>query len=186
MAKKRHTPAFRKLEGRIEAEGNKQCQLAYGAAAIALHRHCGLEKDGILKVFDATQEIWNDVASDNAKSMLMVCEQETGIEVQNGSGKSWEDVAFLNGQSAQMIFTPAKLAYMRRQQVAWVAASVIAGILIALYREYDFDADMCARFYGQVKKIQEGHGMDPQRITDAAMRETGVDVSDVAARKPQD
>lgn len=94
MKRKKHTPAYRKLECRIADEGHKQCLLAYGAAAIALHRHCGLEKAAILGVFEKTQEIWNDVASDNAKSMLMTCEHETGIEVQNGSGKSWHDIVF--------------------------------------------------------------------------------------------
>lgn len=85
-----------------------------------------------------------------------------------------------------MTFTPVTLTYMRRQQIAWLAASIIAGILIALYREYDFDPDMCARFYAQAHAIQESFCMDPQRIEDEAKRETGVDVSDVVARKQQD
>lgn len=183
--RKKHILVLRKLEDRIEAEGHEQCLRAYGAAALALHRHDGLELTSILRVFDTTHDIWIGCANDKSISIIRMCEEETGIEVQNGSGKSWEDVAFLNGQSAQMLFTPAQLAYMRIQQVTWVAASIIACILIALHREYDFDADMCARFYMQVQQIQGEYGMNAKAIAEAAQKETGVVIEKVITKEKE-
>lgn len=177
---KRHVPAWKKLENRIEDAGREQCYIAYGSAAIALHRHGGLEKPSIIQLFEITHEAWRECAADASKSMIMMCEQETGIEVQNESGKSWEDLPYLNGQSAKMIFTPATLAYMRCQQVKWVAAQVMAGILIALSRKYDYDPDMCARFYQQAQVIQAEFGWEPLRIRDAAQEETGVLIDEFA------
>ena len=172
--RRNHVPSWKTIENRVEIEGRKQCYLAYGSAAIALYRHGGLEKDTIMQLFEITHEAWLECAADTSKSMVAMCEEETGVEIQNGNGKSWKDLPFLNGQSSKMIFTPATLAYMRKQQIQWVAAQVIAAILVALSRKYDYDADMCARFYAQVQNVQVEFGFDPMKTRDAALEETGV------------
>lgn len=177
---RKHVPAWKRIENKIEDEGRKQCYLAYGSAAIALHRHGGLEKDAIIQTFETSHEAWLECATDTTKSMVAMCEEETGVEIQNGNGKSWRELPFLNGKSAQMIFTPAELAYMRKQQIQWTAAQVIGAIIVALSRKYDYDADMCARFYSQVHGIQVEYDFEPMKIRDAAYKETGVFVDEYA------
>lgn len=181
MAKKRskRRTAHGRALAAIEDEGRKQCRLMYGAAAIALKRHWKKGPDAITRLFDVSGEAWMECAADVGKSMIRMCEEETGIEVQNGSGQSWEDIAFLNGQSAQMLFTPAQLVYMRQRQAKWVAPQVVACILLALHRKWGFGPERCARFYAQVREIENEFRMDWKKTVEAAKMEAGVDIEDV-------
>lgn len=53
----------------------------------------------------------------------MMCEEETGIEIRNGDGKGWRDVAYLNGEDLGPM-TDAQWLYMRQQQIMWGADRV--------------------------------------------------------------
>lgn len=176
--KKRKRTAYQKACDRIETEGRRQCFLLYSAAALALVRHWGKKKVTIIRLFEITGEVWHECAQTNMHSMIEMCEQETGIEVQNGSGKSWEDLPYMNAtlDTGQMSY--AQWVYMRQQQVKWIAPQVMACLLVALHRKYGFGFDRCSKFYGQVQEIEAQYGMDPERIRAACIKETGIDVTD--------
>ena len=110
--------------------------------------------------------------------MIQMCEEETGIEVQNGSGKSWEELPYMNATLDTGKMSYAQWVYMRQQQVKWIAPQVMACLLVALHRKYGFGFDRCARFYEQVQEIEAQFGMDPERIRAACIKETGIDVTD--------
>lgn len=78
MPKKKHKHAFRKATDRLESEGRRQCALLYGSCAIALNRHWKKGKDAIVRLFDVSGEIWHECASTNLRSMVEMCETETG------------------------------------------------------------------------------------------------------------
>lgn len=187
MAKKRRRrTAYQKACDRIEVEGRRQCLLLYSAAALALVRCWGKKKITIIRLFEITGEVWHECASTNLHSMIEMCEKETGIEVQNGSGKSWEDLPYLNSSLDTARMTNAQWAYMRQQQVKWIAPQVMACLLVALHRKYGFGFDRCAKFYGQVQDIEAQYGMDPERIREACFRETGIDVTDAFLQKREE
>ena len=179
MAKKRRKrTAYQKACDRIEIEGRRQCFLLYSAAALALHRYWGKKKVTIIRLFEITGEVWHECASTNTHSMIQMCEEETGIEVQNGSGKSWEELPYMNATLDTGKMSYAQWVYMRQQQVKWIAPQVMACLLVALHRKYGFGFDRCARFYEQVQEIEAQFGMDPERIRAACIKETGIDVTD--------
>jgi len=180
MAKKRRRKrtAYQKACERIETEGRRQCFLLYSAAALALHRHWGKKKVTIIRLFEITGEVWHDCAEDNTRSMIEMCEKETGIEIRNESGKSWEDLPYMNATLDTSRMSYAQWIYMRQQQVKWIPAQVMACIMVALHRKYGFGYDRCARFYEQVREIEAQYGMDPERIRMACIKETGIDVTD--------
>ena len=107
-----------------------------------------------------------------------VTARETGIEIQNGNGVSWKDVAYLNGKDPGPM-TYEQWTYMRNQQVKWVAPQVMACLLLSLHRKYGFGYDRCARIYQQIQDILDEHGNNPERIRKACMQETGINVVDV-------
>ena len=176
--KKRKRTAYQKACDRIETEGRRQCFLLYSAAALALHRHWGKKKVTIIRLFEITGEVWHECASTNTHSMIQMCEEETGIEVQNGSGKSWEELPYMNATLDTGRMSYAQWVYMRQQQVKWIAPQVMACLLVALHRKYGFGFDRCARFYEQVQEIEAQFRMDPERIRTACIKETGIDVTD--------
>lgn len=97
MPKKKHKHAFRKATDRLESEGRRQCALLYGSTAIALNRHWKKGKDAIVRLFDVSGEIWQDCAATNMHSMIEMCEEETGIEIQNGEDRIREECFKLTG-----------------------------------------------------------------------------------------
>lgn len=184
MAKKRrHQTAYQKAYRKIEQEGRKQCYLKYGAAGLCLLRSYGKKQRAILRFFELTGDVWRDCAKDNMHSMIEMCEQETGIEIQCGNGKSWHDLPYLNASIDTGRYTNAQLVYIRQKQVEWIPAQVMACILLSLRRKYKFGFDRCARFYSQVQEIEAEFGGDPEKIRDACLSETGVNVVEIVTER---
>lgn len=186
MAKKRkHRTAYQKATANIEAEGRKHCMILYSAAALALCRHWGKGRQTIISLFDITGEVWQDCAKTDERSMIEMCETETGIEVQNGSGKSWENLPYLNGTLSRKRMTNAQWVYMRQKQAEWIPAQIMACILVALHRKYGFGFDRCAKFYGQVQEIEAEYEMNPDKVRAACIEETGIDVTDAFLQRKE-
>ena len=186
MAKRKHQSTYRKATDALEQEGRKQCFIIYGASAIALWRYYGKRKQAITRVFDITSEVWQDCARTNQHSMIEMCEKETGIEVQNGEGKSWRDLPYLNASLNQSRMSEAQWIYMRHQQMKWIAPQVMACIMISLHRKYHFGFERCGRFYQQVDAIRAEYDNDPDRIREECRKLTGIDVADTTTRKREE
>ena len=178
MGKRKHQSGYRKATDALEQEGRKQCFIIYGSSAIALWRHHGKRRQAITRLFDITSEVWQDCARTNQHSMIEMCERETGIEVQNGEGKSWRDLPYLNASLNQRRMSEAQWIYMRHQQIKWLAPQIMACIIIALHRKYHFGFERCGKFYGQVEEIRMEFDADPDRIREECFKLTGIDVAD--------
>lgn len=178
----KHRTAYQKATAKIEKEGQKQCFLAYGAAGIALWRQ-GKRHTAITRLFEVTQDVWEECANNIKCSMIQMCEEETGIEVQCGNGKSWHDLPYLNMDMDVGKYTNAQWVYMRQQQVKWIPAQVIACILVALHRKYKYGPDRCARFYEQVQAVQDEYKRDAEKVRKACLDLTGINVKDIVTEK---
>lgn len=181
--KKRHKTAYQKAYERIEAEGRKQCFLIYGSVGICLWRNYQKKTKAIISFFEETGDIWRDCASTNQHSMIEMCYRETGIELQCGNGKSWEDLPYLNASIDTGRYTNAQMVYIRQKQVEWIPAQVTACIMLALHRRYGFGFDRCARFYRHLQEILTEFENSPERVREACLKETGVDVIDTVTER---
>lgn len=182
MAKRKHVTAHQKALRAMEAEGRRQCLLLYGSTALAMYRHWGHKKTAICRLFEITEKIWNECARDNLHSMIQICEEETGIEIQNGEGKSWHDLPYLNATLDTARMSNAQWVYMRHQQKKWIAPQVMACVLVALHRKYGFGFERCSRIYQQVSEIEDEFNMDPERVRKACIEEVKVDIADAVLR----
>lgn len=186
MAKKRHRTAYQQSTAALEREGKRQCYIIYGASGIALYRRWNKKRLAISRLFELTSDIWQDCAATNLHSMIEMCEQETGIEIQNGEGKSWHDLPYLNATLDQYRMTNTQWVYMRQQQIKWIAPQVMACIMIALHRKYGFGFVRLSRFYSQVDAIRAEYASDPDRLREECRRLTGIDVADKTTKEREE
>ena len=172
---KRQNP-YQKAARKIETEGRKHCLCIYSATAIALWLHWGKKQEAINRLFDLSHDVWNECAKDHDHSMIQMCEVETGIEIQNGDGKSWKDLHYLNGTIPEHM-TAAQILYMRQQQLKWIRPQVMACMLIALHRKYGFGFERCSRIYQQIQDIESEYRGNPDRLRKACYEMTGIDTA---------
>lgn len=171
--------AFERANKRMYEETKKQTFSLYPAAALALWRCWGKRKKSIESFLAVSHEVWLHCASNNNISMVQICEEETGIEVQNGDGKSWHDLAFLNADYDMDPYhmSNAQWVVMRNNQIRWVRPQLMACLMVSLHRKYGFGYDRLTRIYGQIEEIEREYDCRPDRIKKACMDETGIDIS---------
>lgn len=182
MGKRRHKTAHQKALADLESEGRKQCFLLYSATAIALFRHWNKKKAAILSLFEITGDVWHSCAETNLHSMIEMCEKETGIEIQNGDGKSWQDLPYLNATLNTQRMSNAQWVYMRQQQKKWIAPQVMACIMVALHRKYGFGFERLSRIYSQIQDIEAEYDMDPEKLQEACREMTGINIYDIVTQ----
>ena len=182
MRRQAHIKAYRKLE----KEGDKWSVILYSGLALAMYRHHGMKKTAVTRLVDVTWDAWKECAEDHDSSIIKMCEEITGIEVQNGEGKSWRDLPYLNASLNQRRMSEAQWIYMRRQQIKWIAPQVMACIMISLHRKYHFGFERCGRFYQQVDAIRAEYDNNPDRIREECRQLTGIDVADTTTRKREE
>ena len=183
--KHKRVSAIQKATQKLRKEGDRQCHLIYGAACIVFYRYWGWRTERITRLMDLTSDVWNECAKDTEVSMIEMLERETGIEIQNGNGKSWHDLPYLNAKLDMENMTEAKVLYMRQQEITWMAPLITSCLLLALHRKYGFGYDRGMRVYTQIKEIQDEFGMDPKKIKEACLKETKINITDKINEKPK-
>ena len=81
------------------------------------------------------------------------------------------------------MMTDAQWLYMRQQQIKWVRPQLMACLMTALHRKYGFGYERCSRIYQQIQEIEAEYEADPKKIRQACRDETGINVTDVMAKR---
>lgn len=166
--------SIEKAERELDKELNIQTPLIYGSAAIALRRFWGWGTKRIQKVFDQTQDIWEECSSTNAKSMIQMLDEQTGIDLRvPGSDRSWKELAFLNAD-INMRLSPERWLYMRKQQIRWTNAQVRACLFLSLNRAEGFGGTRIQRLTEQMDAVQQEYSCNVPEIIKACKDITGV------------
>lgn len=169
-----------KLENQMQHEMYKQIRLYFSATAIALNQGWGWKHDRINKLLKETQKAWNECGKDNSKSMVELLEDETGVELQNGQGKSWREYAFLNNShplnSRQL--SRQQIYFMRRQQMTWIGSLVLACILLGIHRREGFGSERIQRLYDQIIEIGEASKWSIEKLDSKLMELVGLSIND--------
>lgn len=174
--------AHKKAYAKLEKEGDRWAVVLYSALAITMYRNWGMKTTAVTRLIDVTWDAWRECAQDHGHSMIQMCETETGIEIRNGDGSGWRDVAYLNGQDMGRM-TDAQWLYMRQQQIKWIRPNIMACILIGLHRKYGFGYERCLRVYQQIQEIEQEFGDNAKRIMKAAREEIGIDIDEMIHKR---
>ena len=158
--------ARRKAMQSIEAEGRKSIDMMLCSALIALYRNWGYRKWRLSRLMQETQNAWNECAADPNTSMLMMLEQETGIELRlEGCQKSYHDLIYLNGTAAGNVnLSPAQWYYMRAEQCKWMGVQVLG-------------RQRLTTVLGQIDDIKTEFGRDSRKIRKYCEELTGLDLT---------
>lgn len=170
---------LRNVERQMNEEHDKQDRILRAAALIAMHRRWGWRQKRLLGLLEMIDEVISECGDTRQKSMIQMLDEETGIELQNGDGKSWKELAFLNAEIDIGKLTLPKLIYMRQQELKWIPSLITAYILLALHRKCGFGSDRCARVYAQILETAEEFGWNGKDLTAACLQETGIDIDKV-------
>ena len=176
---KRHGSLLRNVERQMNEEHDRQDRILRSAALLVMHRHWGWRQKRLLGLLEMIDAVITECGETNRKSMIQMLDEETGIELQNGDGKSWRDLAFLNVEVSAGNMTIQKLIYMRQQELKWIPTLIIAYILLALHRKCGFGSDRCTRVYAQIMETADEFCWNGKELAEACRRETGIDIDKV-------
>ena len=165
--------ALKRAELELAQEIDRQVDLVYSSAGIALHRHWNWGSLRIRRLFDLTVDVWGECGGVNDTSMLQMLEDETGVELKiSDTDKGWREIAFLNAKLRRM--SRAQQIYMRQRQKQWVSAQAMACMALALHRKDGFGATRIIRLMGQIDDVKEEFNFDRTCLLAACEDEAGV------------
>lgn len=158
--------ALIKADKALSKEVSRQYDIIVPAACLALHRHDGWKKQRLKKMIDISKGCWDECGADPDLSILLMVENEIGIEMQNGNGVSYHDLHYLKGKSSLKLedMTAQQYVMMRIRQREWIGTLVMGAILLAMHRKEGYGPARCARLMGQVQEIASQYNYDPKTL----------------------
>lgn len=167
---------LRALEKQIQLEGEKSLDIVMCSTIIALYRYYGWRQERLSKLLDIHQEVWNEVAADNDKSVLKLLDEECNIELTNHEGVSYRNVIFLNSDIDEgKELSPYQWLYMRQNQIKWIETQITGCVCLAMHRKEGWGFKRVEELLNHIQDVKEEFNYDRKRILDAAFEETGYD-----------
>lgn len=166
-----------KAERELQKEMERQVNIVYSAATIAMYQHYGWRERKIIGVLRETQNAWNTCAADPDLSMLRLLENETGIEIRaRDVTASYHDLDYLSGKVPAYEMDPIRYLYMRKRQKAWVNPQITAALLLALHRKYGWSGERDERLMHYKDDIEAEYGWNEYQLLKACKEITGINI----------
>ena len=165
-----------KAENDLEKEMLKQIGIIMGCAGIALFENWGWKKKRISDFFFGMQAAWNECVRDTQRSMLEICEDETGIIVDRPDYEgNYKDLLFFQPKEKIATLSIEQRIYMRIRQKDWMGAEIFASVLVALHRKHGFGDKRIFRLKEQMDEIRDRYSADSDVIEKECRKITGID-----------
>lgn len=174
-------PAIRRAYKELDREADKQIEIIYGSASIALHRYFGWTTDQIVDLNEYARDVWKSVADDITKNPISELERISGIELKcEADGKSWREVGFLNHDvkvGTKDYMTVPQLYAQIMMQKKWLPTVVLACILTGAYRDCGFEVEKLAELMQRLDEVRHELKFDRTQIKVVCWRETGIKIN---------
>lgn len=171
----RLNPAIERANRRYIDECNRQADLKIGGAALAMHRKWGYGKKRIETMLGEMLAGWKECGEDESASILMMLEEETGIELQIPGEPSYHEILYLNGTADAGNLTDMQILAMRGRMTKWIGTMFLASVMLSMHRKYGFGADRDTELMNEIAEIEAEFGGSGTKITAALKQETGVE-----------
>lgn len=160
--------------------------ISYGAACVVMWEVYGWRTKRILGVLDELFNVWNESAADNKTTMIKMLDEEAGIELQNGSGRSYKELEYLNGEIGMHSFTLPQYIYMRKRQITWSNTLVCAGLLLGLHRRYGFGQQRCLDLYTEMQNVIRRYNGKQSAIVKACREITNINIMSLVVKEAEE
>lgn len=178
---KQQAKLLMKVEKELEAETDRQLDIIYHAAALALYRYHSWSTEQIADLVSrVSQEVWSECAESTELSMVQMLYDETGIELMSeDKSQRWTEYSFLNSELDDgRDLNVFQWIAMRQNQKKWVPAQIVACVLMALYRKEGWKVDGLGRLFGEMETIKHDYRLDPNKLREQSYEETGFQIAD--------
>ena len=173
--------ALQKANKELDEASGIAMQLGFYRTIITLSRY-GWKRLRIERFLDKASEVYKECRSDGGKSLIQMCDEETGIEVRNDAGESYLDTTYLNqakwdiekAKFDRMPY-PMQRAYyisVRQHMKKWMYAQIMASIILALYRKEGWSFERISKFLSAHDEIKAEFGNDIEKLNEAVFIET--------------
>lgn len=179
--------ALKNADIALQKEVDRSIDIVFRCMALALHKYDGWSNKRIDKLSAEIDGVIKDVSSQD-KSVVQICDEETGIEIQCGDGKHWYDLPYLNTVAWENYLkknnnrvSRGYLIACRNAQVKWTKPQIYASVLIAMHRLCGFGYERLARLSRQMVEIEQEYNSNAKLLDDAL--ETALGIRLIQTRK---
>lgn len=167
--------ADKKLKRELSQETQRCVDINFRSAILALFRYKKWD-DIQLKSFLTEMRCAFEEVSKTEKSSMQMLQEETGIELQNGDGKHWYDLPYLNdygwGNIKQV--TSEQVVYIRQQQKKWLKTSLMATILYVMYKMFGWTMEEDLQLIEWMNEIENECNNNAKQLNQKMIDEIGV------------
>ena len=165
---------IRKAEADMNRETDKQIDIMYHAAGIALNRLYGWQQVRLERFWQISNRTYDECASSLSLSMIQMCSDELGIDLTRDNDIDWRKIRYLNSELEDgSELSNAEWLYMRQHQALWIASQINASLLISLHRKEGFGLERCGRFQEMLEDVKAEYDYDPKALKKACKELTG-------------
>lgn len=168
---------MQRIDRQFREENDRQFDIMIGGTALALCRYHGWGQKRLMKFVQEVQDTWNECAEQADKSILMMLEEETGIELRlDETGKSYHELDFLNGNMDRKLenMSIPEIMYMRAQQMKWAGTTILASVMLSMHRIYGWGAERDTQLMHEIYSIRDEYKGKSGRIVRALKDETDI------------
>ncbi|MBQ0112393.1 MAG: hypothetical protein KBT03_04605 [Bacteroidales bacterium] len=183
-----NTRGLKKADDLLNREADRVMDVVYTSTILALHRNQGWGRVRISHFMDKAQQVFNECGEDDTKSMIQLCDEETGIEFCNEKGECWKDDVYLNDelwkvrkaeyQKKPRAYQIAYLTRVRQKQMEWLFPTFGASIAIALHRKEKWGYDKINALIGQMYDVAAEYGQNLEKLKKAIASELNASYED--------
>lgn len=173
------TKAELKVIKDMEKEMDKWSKLYFPALALTLKRDYGYGSERLSNVFRETMDAFDECAAlAEAKSMIQMLDEETGVELRNERGISYRELPYLcnDAWNGVPIYDPNKRIVLRIKQKEWIRQLILAGILLAMNRLYNFGQNRIEKLYLNMERVLREYNYKKSDIIKDCETETGISI----------
>jgi hypothetical protein len=174
--------ALKKAEKELDEESSRAMQLGFYRSILTLSTEFGWKKLRIERFLDNASDVYTECRGDGRKSLIQMCDEETGIEVRNDADESYLDTPYLCQEiwdrervRYEKMPYPMQRAYfisVRQHMKKWMYAQVMASIILALHRKEGWGHERIVKFLEASEKYKANQNIEELKAT--VESETGM------------
>ncbi|MBQ0112442.1 MAG: hypothetical protein KBT03_04850 [Bacteroidales bacterium] len=173
----------KKADEKLTRYAQIEMDLVYFGTCIVLNKDYGWQKKRLKRLVDVAGEIFTE-CSGMDKSLVEMCQDETGIEFRNRKGESWEEKPYLStavwGKMQDKFYSmprhmqQAWMIRMKKCQEDWMRAQIMASVAMALHRKELWGYSRISKFVQLVEESIADFNDDNRAMLEEVNTRTGL------------